>query len=67
VSFGAGFSHPRAVIWLNNVPTDMNGLQLTGAALKLTVANAINNRGEITGTASDKDGNPVSFLAIPLD
>ncbi len=67
VSFGTGFSHPRAVIWINGVPTDMNSLQLTGASLTLTVANAINNHGDITGTANDPNGNPVSFVAIPID
>ena len=67
VSFGAGFSHPRAVVWLDGVATDMNSLPLSGASLTLTVANAINNRGDITGTATDPDGNPVSFVAIPID
>jgi hypothetical protein len=32
----------------------------------LTAANAINDHGEITGTANDQNGNPVLFLAIPL-
>jgi uncharacterized membrane protein len=67
ISFGVGFKHPRAVLWVNGVPTDMNSLPLTGASLLLTDAAAINNRGEITGTANDQNGNPVSFLAIPLD
>jgi uncharacterized membrane protein len=67
VSLGAGFTHSRAVIWLDGAPTDFNSLPLTGAALKLTAANAINNRGEITGTATDQNNSAVSFLAIPLD
>lgn len=66
VSFAAGFTNPRAVIWIDGVPTDMNSLPLSGASLTLTVANAINNRGEITGTANDPHGNPVSFVAIPI-
>lgn len=66
VSFGAGFTHARAVLWVNGVPTDLNSLPLSGASLQLTVANAINNRGEITGTANDASGNQVTFVAIPV-
>ncbi|MBV8200793.1 MAG: hypothetical protein JOZ15_09245 [Acidobacteria bacterium] len=67
ISYAAGFSNPRAVIWIDGRPIDMNSLPLTGAALHLTDAAAINQRGEITGTAVDANGNAVSFLAIPLD
>jgi uncharacterized membrane protein len=66
VSYGAGFTHARAVLWVNGVPNDMNSFQLTGAPLFLTVANAINDRGEITGTATDQKNNTVTFVAIPV-
>lgn len=66
VSFGAGFAHARAVIWINGVPKDLNSFPLSGAPLTLTVANAINNLGEITGTANDANGNQVTFVAIPV-
>jgi probable HAF family extracellular repeat protein len=62
VSFGKS-SH--AVVWINNVPNDMNGFHLTGAPLTLTAANAVNDRGVITGTANDAQGNVVTFVAIP--
>jgi uncharacterized membrane protein len=68
VSYGAGFHNPKAVVWINGVPTDMNGSSVTlvGAQLHLTVANAVNERGAITGTANDADGNVVTFVAIPV-
>ncbi len=64
VSYGTGFSHPRAVVWVDGVATDLNSLT-PGSSLVLTAANAINGRGEITGTANDPSGNQVSFVAIP--
>jgi probable HAF family extracellular repeat protein len=65
VSFGAGFSHPRAFLWQNDVMTDLNSLVPLGS-LTLQVAGDINDRGEITGAASDSNTktNP-AFLAIP--
>lgn len=66
VSFGAGFSHPRAFLWQNDVMTDLNSLVPAGSTLTLQVAGDINDRGEITGAASDSNTktNP-AFLAIP--
>ena len=65
VSYGAGFSHPRAFLWQNDIMTDLNTLIQTGT-LTLQVAGDINDRGEITGAASDSSTktNP-AFLAIP--
>ena len=66
VSFGAGFSHPRAFFWQNGVMTDLNTLVPTGS-LTLQVAGDINDRGQITGAAFDSatKANP-AFVAIPL-
>jgi probable HAF family extracellular repeat protein len=63
VSFAA---QSHAVVWIDGVPQDMNSFNLSGAPLNLTVANAINDRGEITGTANDQNGNVVTFVAIPV-
>lgn len=66
ISYGAGFSHPRAVvIFQDGVMRDLNGLVLNNPGLTLTNAAAINNLGWITGTANDQSGTQVSFLAIP--
>ena len=66
VSFGAGFSHPRAFLWQNGVMTDLNTLIPAGSTFTLQVAGDINDRGEITGAAFDSGTktNP-AFLAIP--
>ncbi|HWY75950.1 MAG TPA: hypothetical protein VN281_10055 [Verrucomicrobiae bacterium] len=66
VSYGPGFSHPRAFLWQNDVMTDLNSLVPAGSTLTLQVAGDINDRGEITGAASDSNTktNP-AFLAIP--
>ncbi len=65
VSYGLGFSHPRAFLWQNDVMTDLNSLVPVGS-LTLQVAGDINDRGEITGAAFDSatKTNP-AFLAIP--
>lgn len=65
VSYGAGFSHPRAFLWQNGLMMDLNTLVPTGT-LTLQVAGDINDRGEITGAAFDgvTKTNP-AFLAIP--
>jgi probable HAF family extracellular repeat protein len=66
ISYGAGFSHPRAVVILQDgIMRDLNGLVLDNPGLALTNAAAINNLGWITGTANDQSGTQVSFLAIP--
>ena len=66
VSYGPGFSHPRAFLWQNDVMTDLNSLVPAGSTLTLQVAGDINDRGEITGAALDSNTktNP-AFLAIP--
>jgi len=66
VSYGPGFSNPRAFLWQNDVMTDLNSLVPAGSTLTLQVAGDINDRGEITGAAFDSSTktNP-AFLAIP--
>jgi probable HAF family extracellular repeat protein len=66
VSYGPGFSHPRAFLWQNDVMTDLNSLVPAGSTLTLQVAGDINDRGEITGAAFDSNTNTnPAFLAIP--
>ena len=68
VSYGAGFSHPRAFLWQNGVMMDLNSLIPGGSNLTLQVAGDINDRGEITGTAFDSTSmTSPSFLAVPRE
>jgi probable HAF family extracellular repeat protein len=66
VSYGPGFSHPRAFLWQNEVMMDLNSLIPAGSTLTLQVAGDIDDRGEIAGTAFDSvtKTNP-AFLVIP--
>jgi probable HAF family extracellular repeat protein len=66
VSFGAGFSHPRAFLWQDGAMMDLNSLIPAGSSLTPQVAGDINDRGEITGTAFDSTTKTSpAFLAIP--
>jgi probable HAF family extracellular repeat protein len=68
VSYGAGFSHPRAFLWQDGVMMDLNSLIPAGSNLTLQVAGDINDRGEITGTAFDSSTHASpAFLAIPRE
>jgi len=68
VSYGAGFSHPRAFLWQDGVMMDLNNLIPAGSSLTLQVAGDINDRGEITGTAFDSSTQTSpAFLAIPRE
>lgn len=68
VSYGAGFSHPRAFLWQDGVMMDLNSLIPAGSNLTLQVAGDINDRGEITGTAFDNNTRTSpAFLAIPAN
>jgi probable HAF family extracellular repeat protein len=68
VSYGAGFSHPRAFLWQDGVMMDLNNLIPAGSSLTLEVAGDINDRGEITGTAFDSTTQTSpAFLAIPRE
>jgi len=56
----------RAVIWNHgNTPKDLNDLK-GSFPLKLTNAKGINDKGEITGRASDDTGVLTAYLAVPL-
>jgi probable HAF family extracellular repeat protein len=67
-SFGASHPFPgHAFIWQHGDMTDLNSLVVPGTTLELRVAQAINDRGEITGMATDPStGNEVAFEAIPV-
>jgi probable HAF family extracellular repeat protein len=66
VSYGAGFTHPRAFLWQNGVMTDLNMLVAPGSSLYLIVAQEINDAGVIVGQASNEtSGDAPAFLAIP--
>ena len=65
VSCDADLVDCRAVIWDHgNTPKDLNDLKGTFSA-KLTSAKDINNKGEITGRASDDTGVLTAYLAVP--
>jgi probable HAF family extracellular repeat protein len=56
----------RAVIWDHgNTPKDLNDFK-GSFPLKLTNAKDINNKGEITGRASNDTGVLTAYLAVPL-
>lgn len=55
----------RAVLWQNNVPTDLNSLIFPSGTATLTAANDIDNLGRITGTATVA-GETVAFKATPF-
>lgn len=64
---GLSFSG-HAFLWQNGQMTDLNELVVPGTTLILTNAQDINDRGEITGQATDPStGATVAFEAIPVD
>jgi len=67
VSISASFS-PRAVLWRNGTPTDMNTLVPQDSTLYLESACSINDKGEIIGFAALKSNPSEShaFLAKPV-
>src|SRR4029078_2526543 len=64
LSWAAGFVDCRAVIWENGVITDLNQ-RVPGYTGHLIFANDISDDGEITGQATDENGDSVAFLAVP--
>jgi len=68
VSCDADLVDCRAVIWDHgNTPTDLNDLKAPGYSAKLTSAKDINNKGEITGRATDPNtGVLTAYLALPI-
>ena len=67
VSCDADQTDCRAVIWDHgNTPTDLNDFK-GGFSAVLTNAKDINNKGEITGRATDPDtGVLTAYLAVPI-
>lgn len=57
----------RAFLWQNGVMSDLNSLVIQPTSLDLTLAQGINDAGEIVGTATDTStGETVGFLAVPV-
>ena len=66
MSYGAGFTNPRAFLWQDGVMTDLNTLIPPGSSLSLQAAQEINDLGEIVGQASDQTtGKNRAFLLVP--
>ena len=57
----------HAFIWQNGRMTDLNTLVVPGSAVTLTIAQDINDQGEITGQATTPSGATVAFEAIPIN
>ena len=55
----------RAFLYQNGKIFDLNSLLVGDSALYLLIAQGINDRGEIVGTALDSGGQQVGFLAVP--
>jgi probable HAF family extracellular repeat protein len=68
VSCDADLVDCRAVIWDHgNTPKDLNDLKAPGYPAVLTSAKDINNKGEITGRATDPiTGVLTAYLAVPV-
>ncbi|MFO0829810.1 MAG: hypothetical protein U0572_16840 [Phycisphaerales bacterium] len=60
-----GFSQ-SAFVWRDGVMTDLNDLLEPGAGVTVTVANAINDAGQITGAGSNAQGDSVAVLLTPV-
>ena len=55
----------RAFLYEDGRIVDLNSLIVGDSSLYLLIAQGINDRGEIVGTALDSAGNQVGFLAVP--
>ena len=70
-NFDSNFNWSHAFIWQDNVMTDLNTLFPASSNLFVTMANEINDRGQISGMAivlSGPDaGNIHAFLATPVN
>ncbi len=62
-----GMGNPRAMIWQNGAPSDLNTLVPTDTALYLLSSFGVNDAGEIVGFGVQKDtpNNLHAFLATP--
>ncbi len=67
VSCDANFADCRAVRWDNGVVKDLNTIKAPGYSARLDNAKDINDRGEITGRATNPiTGERTAFLAVPV-
>jgi probable HAF family extracellular repeat protein len=70
-NFDSGFNWSHAFIWQNGVMTDLNTLFPASSNLFATMANRINDRGQISGMATvltgPDAGNIHAFLATPAN
>ncbi|HZW80296.1 MAG TPA: hypothetical protein VFF50_07490, partial [Candidatus Deferrimicrobiaceae bacterium] len=70
-NWDSNFNWSHGYIWQDNVTTDLNTLFPASANLYVTMANQINDRGQISGMAivlSGPDaGNIHAFLATPVN
>ena len=62
---GSGFSKFHAYIYADGVATNLNSLIPAGSGLHLAYGSAINNSGQIVGTAFDAQGRYHAFLLTP--
>jgi uncharacterized membrane protein len=66
-SFNVNALTARATFWQDNTLYDLNTLVIQPTSLYLTLAQGINDAGEIAGTAIDTTTNEtVGFLAVPV-
>ncbi|MGB0049478.1 MAG: hypothetical protein WBP70_18665, partial [Terriglobales bacterium] len=66
-SFNVNTGTSRATLWQNNTLNDLNTLVIQPTSLYLTLAQGINDAGEVTGTAIDTTTNEtVGFIAVPV-
>ena len=61
-----GFSKWHAYVYADGVATNLNSLIPAGSGLHLAYGNAINNAGQIVGTAFDAQGRYHAFLLTPV-
>jgi probable HAF family extracellular repeat protein len=70
-TWDSSFNWSHAFIYQNGVMTDLNTLFLKGTNLRATMANKINERGQISGMGTVLSGPDMgklhAFLATPVD
>jgi len=64
---GGGFSKHHGWIYQDGVVTNLNTRLLPGSGLHIAYAQAINNAGQIVGTAYDARGSYHAFLLTPVE
>jgi probable HAF family extracellular repeat protein len=63
---GGGFSNFHAYVFADGVATNLNSLIPSGSGLHLAYGAAINNAGQIVGTAFDAQGRYHAYLLTPV-